>query len=94
MCSPVCSLYPPVLTPLSDSPHRGNKSRLSITPPSPPPNLTHRVCVSYQHQNRIREWKGCANGQKRNGCHRMELMFAGENQRGMEKNDPERDDEK
>lgn len=43
MCSPMRSLYPPVLTPLGGRPP-GNKGRLSDT--SPPPQHTHTLILN------------------------------------------------
>ena len=45
MCSPVRSLYPPVLTPLGGRPP-GNKSRLFHTLPPP---ITHRHTHTHTH---------------------------------------------
>lgn len=100
---PASSLYPPVLTPLSGSPPR--KQEQIVRHPPDPPNLplpTHPIShtlrldthpLSGQRQNRTREWKGCAKGRNGNGRRRMELMFAGENQRGMKRNDQKKKEE-
>lgn len=64
MCSPVCSLYPPVLTPLTDSPPP-KETRADCPPPRHPTSHTLGLDshpLSYQQQSRMREWKGCAEG--------------------------------
>lgn len=97
MCSPVCSLYPPVLTPLGGRPP-GNKSRLSDTPITPhhhppPPPLTHTHTQPLVVNKKQGEQKGMGverqeeewRGWKGNGCCWMELMFAEETLRDERK---------
>lgn len=90
MCSPVCSLSPPVLTPLSDTPPPPRKQEQIVHHPPIPTLQSHTRSESTHTLSVINTRIEAENGrgvQKRNGCERMELMFAGEDQGGRKRND-------